>query len=257
MEQLVMKNHPRIAILFITALLAAFLPTACRQKSAPPGVDIHQLVATGMLGTRQAWAIGTIVSATHAALAARAATPAPIAASSPSPSPAPLPTTEDPCSNPNTGKPVGGKLSYSDNGVGYCLFYPDDFFVNKPVSGGVEFLGRALDQSAEPLRAYIRIASQEPVKGRTLDEIARSVWKDAHPGYRITNIQLGGQDALVAEDLVIDSSRWMIRQVLFTHKGMVYLITLSPVDPGEPYSKATLDVERFWEMAQASFVFLK
>lgn len=244
-----MSAHPKRTILFAAVLLTALLSTACH-PAAPSGPDINDLVATGMVGTRQAWAVGTIVSATNAALAARAAPPAPQAASTLTPEP--LPTAEDPCSSRG-----GGKLSYADSGVGYCLFYPDDFFVNKPVGGGVEFLGPALDKTNQPLRAYISIDYKEPVQGRTLDEIALSVWKEARPGYRISNIQLGGQDALVADGLLLNNNRWIIRQVLFTHNALVYLITLSPVDEKEPYAQAMPDVSRFWEMVKGSFLFKK
>lgn len=242
-----MANQPKFTICLVILFTLSLLPGACLPKSPSPGPDINNLVATGMLGTRQAWAIGTIVSATNAALASQAATLSPPAASTPSPTL--LPTIEHPCSSRG-----GGKLSYADTGDGYCLFYPDDFFVNKPGSGTVEFFGPALDQSAEPLRAYISIARKEPVKDRTLDEIAMSVWKEAH-GYQMMNIQLGGQDALVAEGLKIRNIGWNIQQVLFVHHGSVYLITLSPVDSKEPYSKARPDVDRFWEMARGSFVF--
>ncbi|RPJ52108.1 MAG: hypothetical protein EHM21_01030 [Chloroflexi bacterium] len=242
-----MKNQLKITILCAVIPPVLLLAAACQAKT-PPRPDIHNLVATGMLGTRQARAIGTIVSATNAALAAQAVTPAPAATSIPSP--IPLPTAEDPCSSSG-----GGKLAYADSGAGYCLFYPDDFFVNKPISGGVEFLGPALDKSAVPVRAYISIAYREPVQGRTLDEIAMKVWKEARPGYRMRNILLNGQDALVADELVINDSRWMVRQVIFTHNGSVYLVTLSPMDEKEPYSQALPDVVRFWEMMKGSFTF--
>jgi hypothetical protein len=252
-----MLNKSRLLCLFFVVVLASFLAAACSPKSPASGPDINNLVATGMLGTRQAWAIGTIVSATNAALAARAPTPVPTAAGNPAANtPSPLPTVEDPCANQSAGGSASvAKRAYASSSEGYCLFYPGDFFVNKPVSGGVEFLGPALDNTADPLRAYIRIAYREPVQSRTLDEIARSVWKEASPGYHISNIQLGGQDALVADDLVFEKSRRSVRQVLFIHNNAVYLITLSPFDANEPYKKALPDVERFWMLALRSFVF--
>jgi hypothetical protein len=237
----------RVSILFFTFLLSANSMIACQPKTQV-GPNLNNLVATGMLGTRQAWAIGTIVSATNNALPVREITPAPTTAIIPSPSP--LPTAADPCASRGEGK-----LSYADSGIGYCLLYPDDFFVNKPASGGVEFLGPVVNKNTDPGRAYISIKYKEPVNGHTLDELALKIWKDAQPGYRIKNIQLGGREALVADDLMIDNNRWAIRQVLFTYRDSVYLITLSPMDKKTPDAQEVRDVTRFWETAKGSFVF--
>jgi len=111
--------------------------------------------------------------------------------------PPPLATTAPLAENSCTGGGQG-KRSYADAREGFCFFYPDDFFVNKPGQGNVEFLGPALDKSLQPVRAYINIAKKEPVGNRTLDEIAMSVWKEARSAYRLANISMGEQDALVA-----------------------------------------------------------
>jgi len=57
----------RLAFLTVLALLAILLLAACRPTPQSAGPDIQDIVATSMLGTRQAWVIGTIVSATNAA----------------------------------------------------------------------------------------------------------------------------------------------------------------------------------------------
>jgi len=227
--------------------LAIILFTACRPAPKNTGPDIDDIVATGMAGTQHAWALGTIVSATQAALAWQVKTVPP---PDTSPPPATAAASDDPC----TGRGPG-KRSYVDEGAGYCLFYPEDFFVERPTTGGVEFLGPALDKSLQPLRGYINISRKEPVNGRTLDEIAMSVWKDPRNAYRLSNIRLGGKDALVAEDLLLGDAGWKIKQVLFTHKDFIYVISFAPVDTTPPFDKVLPDIQRFWDLAIPSFTF--
>ncbi len=116
-------------------------------------------------------------------------------------------------------------------------------------------MGPALDKSSQPLRAYINILRKERVNGRTLDEIALDIWKDSRSTYHLSNIQLGGQDALAAEGLQIGEAGWKVKQVLITHNGFVYLISLSPFDSTPPFDSALPDAQRFWNLAASSFAF--
>lgn len=239
----------RLFLLWTVILLACAALAACRPTPAAPTPNIHELVATGRAGTQYAWTLDTMVAATQGALAGPAQTPTPPGGEAAS-APEPAAASENPCAGSQPGK-----RAYVDENHGFCLFYPEDFFVNKPLNGGVEFLGPALDQSSQPLRAYINITRQESVNGRTLDELARDVWKESQGAYRLSNIRLGGQDALVAEDLQIGEAGWKVKQVLFTHNGSIYLISLSPVDPTPPFSSVLPDIQRFWDMAIPSFTY--
>jgi hypothetical protein len=242
-----------LIFLCVAALLVSSLANACRPAPASTGPNIDDIVATGRAGTQHAWTLGTIVSATQAALAGQAQTLPPPTRTLP-PAPATVPADAalgDPCHE--NGK--GDRRSYVDEREGFCLFYPGDFFVNKPAAGTVEFLGPALDKSAQPLRAYISVSRKERVSGRTLDEIALSVWKEPRGAFRMSNITLGGKDALVADDLVIGEAGWKVKQVIYTHGGFVYLISLSPVDSTPPYDGALPDIQRFWDLAIPAFTF--
>lgn len=247
------RSVNRLIILCIVTLLVSSLANACRPAPTSTGPNIDDIVATGRAGTQHAWTLGTMVSATQAALGGQAPT-IPPPASTPPPAPVTVPAdavSGDPCQQNG----AGDRRSYVDEREGFCLFYPGDFFVNKPAAGIVEFLGPALDKSAQPLRAYISISRRERVSGRTLDEIALNVWKEPRGVYRMSNITLGGQDALVADDLVIGEAGWKVRQVIYTHGGFIYLISLSPVDSTPPFDAALPDIQRFWDLAVPSFTF--
>ncbi len=249
-----MKHNQRctkqMAILFALVWLASGL-AACRPAPASPTPDIGDVVATGMAGTLHARTLGTIVSATQAALAGKTQTAPPPSIPSPSAPAAQAAAPEDPC----TAGGKGNRSAYVDNREGFCLFYPADFFVNKPGAGIIEFLGPALDKSNQPLRAYINVIRKEPVGGRTLDEIAMSTWKAPRSAYHLSNIQLDGQDALVASDLQLVDVAWKVKQIIFIHSGYVYLISISPFDSTSPYDKALPDAQRFWDLAIPSFTF--
>lgn len=243
----------RLIVLCIVTLLVSGLANACRPAPTSTVPNIDDIVATGKAGTQYAWTLGTMVSATQAALAGQAPTLLP-PASTPSPAPATAPADAapgDPCQRSG----AGDRRSYVDEREDFCLFYPGDFFVNKPAAGIVEFLGPALDKSAQPLRAYISISRKERVSGRTLDEIALSEWKEPRGVYHMSNITLGGQDALVADDLVVGEATWKVKQVIYTHGGFIYLISLSPVDSTPPFDIVLPDIQRFWDVAIPSFTF--
>lgn len=242
----------RLILRAAAILLACVGFTACRAAPENTVPNINDVVATGMVGTQHAWALGTIVSATQAALSGQA-TPAPPALM-PSLTPAAAAADAAAAGGPCAGSQPG-KRAYQDQAEGYCLFYPENFFVNKPLGGGVEFMGPALDKSSQPLRAYINILRKERVNGRTLDEIALDIWKDSRSTYHLSNIQLGGQDALAAEGLQIGEAGWEVKQVLITHNGFVYLISLSPFDSTPPFDSALPDAQRFWNLAASSFAF--
>ncbi len=248
----------RLVIVGVIIILLSSLANACQSAPTSAVPNIDDIVATGRAGTQHAWALGTIVSATRSALTGQAKTPPPPpGASEPAPPSPVLPAVNSP--DPFSGDPCTdkgpGKLSYADEKERFCLFYPDNFFVNKPSTGIVEFLGPALDSSTQPLRAYISISRKERVSGRTLDEIAMQIWAEPRSAFRMSNIQLGGRDALVAEDLLIGESDWKVIQIVFTHSNYVYLISLSPVDSAPPFDKALPDIQRFWDLAISSFKF--
>ncbi len=246
----------RLYVRTANLLLICILVSACQPRQAvqtAEALDIHAIVATSMAGTQQARSLATIVAATFAAIAA-----------APGASRETLPGPTAPASATGTSVPPGactggepGKTPYIDAQEGYCFLYPEDFFVARPGAGIVEFLGKPLDNNPDPIRARINITRKEPVGGRTLDEIAASLWQDSRNPYRLSNIQLGGQDALVAENLVMGEADWKTKQLFFTHNSSVYLVTFSPVDTGAPYAKALPDIQRFWDLAIPSFRFIQ
>jgi hypothetical protein len=241
------RNLPPILIAVV------LLVSACQPRQTTP--DIQSIVATGRAGTVQARTLATMVSATYTAIAIPTAAAGLAARPADKQAPATAPTaasTQDTCPSSSDGK-----TAYIDRQEGYCFLYPEDFFVDKPAVGTVVFLGAALDSSPEPLRAYITITNRGPVSGRTLDEIATSLWRESRNPYHVSNIRLGGQDALMAEGLVIGEKDIKSRQIFFTHNGSVYLITFSPVDPAEAYAKAMPDIQRFWDLATSTFMFIK
>ena len=238
----------------LAAVLGGLLLAACGPKPDVP--DVQNLVATGMAGTQQARGLlDTIVAGVAATAEARqhsptAAPPSAPPAPQPPPQPGAQPGAESGCPDNSLGR-----VSYASPADGYCFLYPQDFLVQKPSPGVVEFLGPALDKSPQPVRAYINIERKEPVNGRTLDEIAASLWSTSRSPRRVTNLTLGGQEALAADNLEIGETSWKIKQLLFTHNNAVFVLTISPFDGAAPYTKALPDVQRFWELMTASFVF--
>lgn len=246
-----MRKH-KLAWTGIASLIAVIgLVSACTNQGPGPAFLLSDLAETGIAGTQRARTLVVLVATTQP-------TSTPIHTPRPSEQPQTVDTAESlKPTFPESACGLGGAgiEVYAYPSAGFCFLYPSDFIARQPDEGIVDFVGPALGDSSAPVRAYISIQKQDPVGGRTLDEIMLDEWNQSRSPFRSYNIQLGGQDAVVAEGLVLAESGAQVIQILFTHRDSVFTMTLSPYESEEPYSPARVYVQRFWETAIPSFTF--
>jgi hypothetical protein len=236
--------------LAVTILLVMALVSACTEQN--PAFLLSDLAETGIAGTQYARALASLVAATQAA---REPTPTPAPALTEAvvtPGVAQPTAPESACANGDPGREV-----YVYASEGFCFLYPSDFIARQPTDGTIDFVGPALGDANDPVRAYVSIQKKEPVNNRTLDEIMLEEWSPARVPFRSYNIQLGGRDALVAEGLTLGESDTLVTQVIFVQNKAVFVMTLSPYENQEPHSWAYPYMQKFWGMAIPSFTFFQ
>jgi hypothetical protein len=243
-------QRQKLAWIWITGLfvLTIGLVSACTGQGPGPAFLLSDLAETGIAGTQQARTLAVLV---ETALPPPEPTLTPLASPTTGLPGIPRPTAPaSACTSSGPGREV-----YVYPAEGFCFVYPGDFQARQPDMGIVDFVGPALGDSLDPVRAYISIQRRDPVGNRTLDEIMLDEWNQSSRPYRSYNIQLGGRDAVVAEGLVLGNTDDQVMQVLFTHHDTVFTITLSPYESEEPYSPARLYLQRFWDLVIPSFTF--
>lgn len=172
----------------------------------------------------------------------------------PAPTDAPLPTQE----TQSNGCPVATAEAtpYTNNQDGYCLLVPNSFSISQPTEGLLVISGPALDESIESVQAMLTISRIGSSGGRTLAEIAQEAWSAARSSYTQNTAQLGGDEAIMAEGLLIGEAEWTIKEVIVVHEGMAYKLTFTPVDESDGFAKAQPDIQKLWDAVIASFTFL-
>ena len=143
-----------------------------------------------------------------------------------------------------------------DQQNGYCLTYPKDFSLQHPYPNVTELIGPALDKSLDPLQAQLLITNEGAVNNRTLDALADEYWRDSQVPVVKSDLKLGDESALAAENVQMGESSWKTRQVVSIHNGIVYHLTFSPVDGGIRSSQAAPDIDRLWKAVTSSFTFI-
>jgi hypothetical protein len=166
----------------------------------------------------------------------------------------PLPTPE----TQSNGCPVATAEAtpYTNNQDGYCLLVPNGFSISQPTEGLLVISGPTLDESIESVQAMLSISRIGSSGGRTLTEITQEAWSAARGSYTQNAVTLGGDEAIVAEGLLIGEAEWTIKEVIVVHEGMAYKLTFTPVDESANFAKALPDIQKLWDTVIASFTFL-
>lgn len=163
-----------------------------------------------------------------------------------------VPQTEITCPARGTGEKL---FTGQAGGVGnaYCFLYPADFEVLPgQMEGFASLVGPNYGQDPESLRANLSIATDDAA-GRSLQEYL-DTQKAGYPGvtFEQEDISLGGSPAILIQNF---PGRLSNKMVFAEHNGIIYMLTFSPNEEAFPEAKA--DMERLYESATSSWVFLE
>jgi hypothetical protein len=136
---------------------------------------------------------------------------------------------------------------------GYCFAYPEVFSVFGENPAAPAISGPALDESPDPLHAYLIVSARPVPEGADLGALVsgflgQSVFSTLPEPIARTATTLGGEPAEVLEGV---PGRLSSRVVLALHNNRLYQLSFNPVD-AEP---AKADLEALYSAVLPSFAF--
>jgi hypothetical protein len=151
-----------------------------------------------------------------------------------------------------------GRVPYVDDLQGFCFLYPEDFNVEQGPQGITLFYGPAVDKNTiEPLRAAVTIEKVTLDLPKELEPAAAALWKESRKEFTVKQMTLGGEKALMGDNIVLNEPGFAVREALVFHKGTLYDLTFSPFDSTDPWSKALPDAQRAWDLITSTFSFIR
>jgi len=150
---------------------------------------------------------------------------------------------------------LGGEQAFILRPVeGYCLVLPQRFSLLPQDDGSLGMAGPALDQSAEPARAFLKV-TVNPAAGQTLRQIV-DAYVDQLPPTEIpvkqTESSLGGEPAIRLDGV---PSRNGTTEILAVHNDILYDLAFDPDPQGVP--QAADDLAQLLDLAVGTFTFLE
>ena len=144
---------------------------------------------------------------------------------------------------------------YMDEVVGFCFAYPAEFSLDGSVSQAVSLVGPALDQSAEPLRASLRVEVQPVPENSNLTRLvdaflSQSGFQNLPWTIERSSLNLGGEPA---EMLAPTPGLGSARVVIALHGNSLYTLWFKPVEQ----EAAKSGLEALYQTVTGSFAFFE
>jgi hypothetical protein len=135
---------------------------------------------------------------------------------------------------------------------GYCLSYPTEWAVDKPIEHETVFVG-PLPETGDRARVFIEV---EGAAGRTASQVADALVTEVHstlPGFPIarSEIVIGGESAVLLDGM---PGQEISRQIVVVHGERLYSLTFVPAD--RQVGQAYTQMEAIYTALADSFVFL-
>jgi hypothetical protein len=142
---------------------------------------------------------------------------------------------------------------YTNEALGYCFAYPDQFTLEENASQGVTLIGPSLDQNAEPLRASLGVGAQpvpqESDLARLVDGyLGQSSFQNLPWAIERSSLTLAGEPAERLEPIPGLGSA---RMVMVLHENHLFTLQFHPVDQ----ELAKSDLEALYQTVVGSLAF--
>jgi hypothetical protein len=147
--------------------------------------------------------------------------------------------------------PTGAQQLLLSQADGYCLLYPADYSLARPVPNSLEIVKGTVMNHLDP-RLSIQV---EDGAGRSLADVARQMEADYIPsGFTVERgaITVDGIEAVLFDNL---PGQDLNRRVAFIHNGRLYSLFFAPL--GDEGSEVRRQAERLYQQVMDSFRFLE